>query len=195
PPGETTRGRMHQVVYQRRASGPRRFGRRSAQLYGYTVDGLSRHPHPPDLRPVQALRIHPQQILVEYDQIRPPTGLDPPERRPPARHPIGLLEMRLEGAPEPDPLLGVKRLGFRLTAQAAEQRRLKGEERSGAIVGSVGPEEKPRARAGERPPRVGAARAGAAFARGRLAVGGVMDGLNRCEHGKSLEPGNILFAC
>src|SRR2546425_12980597 len=97
-----------------------------------------------------------EEILVEYDQIRSPSGLDPAPRSSPPRDPIRLLEVRPEGAGEPDPLLGMKRLAVGLVPAPAQERRLDREERPGAVKRSVRSKEKPGARPGERSPGVGA---------------------------------------
>jgi hypothetical protein len=57
-----------------------------------------------------------EEILVECGQIRPPSGLDSAQWSAPPGCPVRLLEVRPEGAGEPDPLLGMKCVAVGLVA-------------------------------------------------------------------------------
>jgi hypothetical protein len=82
----------------------------------------------------------PQQVLVEYDQIRSPSGLDSSQGHAPARRPVGLLGVRPKGLGEGEPLLGMEGFGIGLGAAATHEGRLEGEKRPRPIEWRVGPE-------------------------------------------------------
>src|SRR2546425_9179591 len=136
-----------------------------------------------------------EKVLVEYDQIRAPSSLDATQRRPPARHAVGFLEVRPQRLGQPDPLLGVERLGVGFLPPPAQERRLEREEGAGAVVGGIRSEEELRAGALERPVGVGASGARAPLAPSDGAIRDLMDGLNRSENAKCFEPGKIVFPC
>jgi len=84
---------------------------KSKKLQGFAVHVTSRDPDPIDARAMEALRVRSKQILVESDQIGAPSGLDPAQGDPPARHAVGLFEVRAEAVREFHALLGME--GFR----------------------------------------------------------------------------------
>jgi len=84
---------------------------KSKKLQGFAVYLTSRDPDPLDADAMEALRVRLKQIVVESDQIGAPSGLDPAQGNPPARHAVGLFEVRAEAVCEIHALLGVE--GFR----------------------------------------------------------------------------------
>lgn len=91
---------------------------KSQKLRGLAVHLTSRDPDPLDADAVEALRVRPEQIVVESDQIGAPSGLDPAQRDPPARHAIWLFEVRAEAGSEIHALFGVEGFRFRLAGRS-----------------------------------------------------------------------------
>src|SRR5205823_1046624 len=92
-----------------------------------------------------------------------------------------------------DPLLRMEGVALGLAAPPAQERGLDREERAGAVEGRVGAVEEPGAGAKEGAVGVGAPGARAPRTARDSAVGDLMDGLNRCENAKRLEPGKVFF--
>ena len=159
------------------------------------MDLRPRHPDSPDFCPTESIGLHLEQILVELDQVRPPSNSESTKGGAPPRHNIRLLEVGPERLRQSQALLGMKRVPGTLSVLAPQHRRLEPEERAGAIEGSVRAEEQSGAGPEKRSIGVGASGARAPLPLGDDAIRDLVDGLNRCVDAKRLEPGKIFFPC